>query len=512
MVLHENMLAEVKRQLGEARGRGSMEVLAMVDALQRLAIDRHFRNEVKAALEEQCTMYSACGDLHEQVLRFRMLRQEGYNVPLDISRWFDIVESVACGRAPGRDDILGLASLHEASHLCTEGEDILERVGEIVCQKLNVSLSMITDHKLAKFVRDTLRNPVHKSIPRLASSNNIRDDHLLWSNYGWNSALQELALLDSSLVKFKYHEEFHQVTKWWNDLGLGKELKFARDNLLKWYMWTIVAIDNPNLSKERVELTKPISFVYIIDDIFDVYGTLDELVLFTDSIIGWSPHENLPEYMKVCFQALNNITNEISDEVYQRHGWNPLISLRKSWARLVEAFLVEARWFTNGTCPAADDYLQNAIVSSGVPVVLVHVFFLLGEGITEKNIDILDGLPGVVSSPATILRLWDDLGSASDEDQDGNDGSYVEYYKKEHPGCTDASARAHVEGLIAKEWKKLNRECLLPREFPNSFCKACLNAARMVPLMYDYNEDHSLPLLKEHMDSMLFSGQASRTS
>ncbi|KAI4365067.1 hypothetical protein MLD38_021087 [Melastoma candidum] len=98
----------------------------------------------------------------------------------------------------------------------------------------------------------------------------------------------------------------------------------------------------------------------------------------------------------------------------------------------------------------------------------------LGNGITKGRVDILEDFPGIVSSSATILRLWDDLGSARDENQDGHDGSYVEYCKKEHPGCSDASVRARVEDLIGKEWKKLNRECLLPREFPKSFCKVCL--------------------------------------
>ena len=81
------------------------------------------------------------------------------------------------------------------------------------------------------------------------------------------------------------------------------------------------------------------------------------------------------------------------------------------WASLCKAFLVEAKWFASGHLPNAEEYLENGIVSSGVHIVLVHIFFLLGEGITQQNVYMLDKMPGIISSPAMILRLWDDLGS-----------------------------------------------------------------------------------------------------
>ena len=34
--------------------------------------------------------------------------------------------------------------------------------------------------------------------------------------------------------------------------------------------------------------------------------------------------------MKICFNALSDITNEISHKIYQKHGWNPQDSLRKT--------------------------------------------------------------------------------------------------------------------------------------------------------------------------------------
>ena len=82
------------------------------------------------------------------------------------------------------------------------------------------------------------------------------------------------------------------------------------------------------------------------------------------------------------------------------------------WATLFRAFLVEARWFGSGKLPMAKEYLENGIISSGVHIVLVHIFFLLGHGLTNQNVELIDNNPDIISSTATILRLWDDLGSA----------------------------------------------------------------------------------------------------
>ncbi|KAJ6725330.1 (3S6E)-NEROLIDOL SYNTHASE 2 CHLOROPLASTIC/MITOCHONDRIAL-LIKE [Salix viminalis] len=276
---------------------------------------------------------------------------------------------------------------------------------------------------------------------------------------GWISELQELAKTEFKMVKSRHQLEVVEISKWWKDLGLSKEMKFARDQPLKWYTWSI----------------------------WDIAAA-----------------EHLPHCMKICFKALNNITNEISYEIYKKHGWNPVHSLRKTWTGLCKAFLVEAKWFASGKLPSSEEYLKNGIVSSGVNVVLVHIFFLLGQGISKENVQLINNFPAIISSAATILRLWDDLGSAEDENQDGHDGSYVECYRKENEGSSCEDARNQVLEMISDAWKQLNQECLSPNPFSATFSKASLNIARMVPLMYNYDDNHRLPHLEEHMKSLLY--------
>ncbi|KAK2988351.1 hypothetical protein RJ640_001536 [Escallonia rubra] len=77
----------------------------------------------------------------------------------------------------------------------------------------------------------------------------------------------------------------------------------------------------------------------------------------------------------------------------------------KLWASLCNAFLVEARLFASGHIPKTEEYLNNGIVSSGIPVVLVHMFFLLGDGATNESANLVNNNPSIITSIATLLRL-----------------------------------------------------------------------------------------------------------
>lgn len=95
-----------------------------------------------------------------------------------------------------------------------------------------------------------------------------------------------------------------------------------------------------------------------------------------------------------------------------------------------------------------------------------------------------------------------------DENQEGHDGSYIECYMKEHHGCPKEEARQQTMNMISEAWKCLNKECLSPMPFPLRFAKASLNLARLVPLMYSYDDNQCLPTLEEHMKSMFYESVA----
>ncbi|CAN0875702.1 (3S,6E)-nerolidol synthase 1, chloroplastic [Linum grandiflorum] len=495
MEMHSHRLAEARllfKQMEQdaLKEDKSIDILLMIDALQRLGLDYHFRQDISTVLKHHYSRMATTNsrvvngskghDLFYTSLLFRLLRQQGYHSSSDVFEKFRNKKEEKFGECK---NMRGLMELYEASLWGTTGESIMNEAGEFSANM------MMLEECSTENTNYTLRHPSHRSLPRFHVKNylNILEGTTNCYNH---TLLTDLMKLDFNINQSIHREEVILVSKWWIELGLAQDLQFARNEPVKWYMWPLATLTDPKLSEERVELTKPISFVYLIDDIFDVYGSLDELILFTQTVNRWdiTETEQLPEYMRKCFMALHEVTNQFACKVYRRHGYDPINYLQQAWAKLFKAFLVEAEWLKSGMLPNSEEYLQNGIVSSGVQLVLVHLFFLLGDGLTQKNVDLVNGdNPPVISSIAKILRLCDDL-SATNEEHYGDDGSYVDCYMKEHHGSSLLRAREHVMEMIEETWKQFNKECLCPMTelLPLTFTRAAHNSAKMVPLMYGY--------------------------
>lgn len=67
-------------------------------------------------------------------------------------------------------------------------------------------------------------------------------------------------------------------------MDFARKLPFARDRMVECYFWILGVYFEPNYSLARRILTKVIAMTSIIDDIYDVYGTPEELKLFTEVI------------------------------------------------------------------------------------------------------------------------------------------------------------------------------------------------------------------------------------
>ncbi|KAH0647128.1 hypothetical protein KY290_033128 [Solanum tuberosum] len=170
----------------------------------------------------------------------------------------------------------------------------------------------------------------------------------------------------------------------------------------------------PQYSNSRRMLTKVAALGTLIDDIYDVYGTLDELELFTDAVerMDVKAMDQLPNYMKVCYLALFNSITEIAYEVLKEQGINIIPYLTKLWADLCKALLREAKWYYNGYTPSLEEYMDNAWMSIGIPVIVINLFFCVTNPITKEAIESLSKYPHIIRCSATIIRLADDLATS----------------------------------------------------------------------------------------------------
>jgi (3S)-linalool synthase len=111
-----------------------------------------------------------------------------------------------------------------------------------------------------------------------------------------------------------------------------------------------------------------------------------------------------------------------------------------------------------------------------------------------------------ISKPNISVNLVENTRTVNnhlqDEAQEGFDGSYRDFYLMENPTCTHNNVEAYMRSLTAREWEELNRECFCRRTFSSSFTRICLNAARMISVMYLYDKEKRL-LVPEDYSRML---------
>ncbi|KAI4324176.1 hypothetical protein L6164_023733 [Bauhinia variegata] len=157
-------------------------------------------------------------------------------------------------------------------------------------------------------------------------------------------------------------------------------------------------------------MTKVNALITIIDDVYDVYGTLEKLELFTDVVGRWDMNamDTLTEYMKICFLELYNFVDEFARDTLKEKGHQIHPYLAKVWADLCRAYLIEAKWYFNGYTPSQEEYIENGWISISGPVMLIHAFFSAPNPI-RKDLRYLEKYSNIVCAVSTILHLANDL-------------------------------------------------------------------------------------------------------
>ncbi|TKY48785.1 terpene synthase 11 [Spatholobus suberectus] len=402
-------LEQVKRINQEAlvNSSDSVKTLKMIDTIQRLGIEHHFEEEINVQLG-RVGDWDTAEDLFATALQFRLLRHNGWPTCSDVFNKFldksgNFKESIT-------RDIWGMLSLYEASYLGAKGEEVLQHAMEFSRTHLHQSLPHLGP-EVRRLVVEALTLPRHLRMARLEARNYMVEYS---QASGQIPDLLELARLDFDMAQSMHQKELAEISRWWKNLGLVERLGFGRDGPGECFLWALGILPEPRYSNCRIELAKTICVLQVMDDMFDNYGTLDELVLFTKAIKRWDldAMEQLPEYMKICYMALYNTTNEIAYRIQKEHGQTVVACLKRTWIDIFEAYLKEAKWFSNRHVPAFREYLDNGVISSASYMALVHATFLIGDGLSKEIISMMNPYPRLFSCSGEILRLWDDLGTS----------------------------------------------------------------------------------------------------
>lgn len=74
------------------------------------------------------------------------------------------------------------------------------------------------------------------------------------------------------------------LPRWWVNLGIKQKLSFSRDRMVESFMFAGGVAFEPHYTNLRKWLSKVIKLILVVDDVYDVYGSLEELECFTKAI------------------------------------------------------------------------------------------------------------------------------------------------------------------------------------------------------------------------------------
>ncbi|KAG8368252.1 hypothetical protein BUALT_Bualt15G0026000 [Buddleja alternifolia] len=466
----------------------SIHKIELIDAIQRLGVAYHFEDEIEISLKSiYDTNYSECNgkednDLHMVALRFRLLRQQGYNLSsADVFNKF--IDHERKFKKSSINNVQGILSLYEAAHMGIQGEETLDEALEFSSSHLNSMNQIHMSKSLATQINEALKTPIRKTYVRLGAKKFLT---IYQDDDSHNEVLLKFAKLDFNYVQKIHQKELIDVTRWWKTLDFKNKLPFVRDRVVENFFWAVSDYFEPQYHLSRIFLTKVITVITVIDDIYDVYGSINDLELFTNAIERWDydSFNNLPTYMRHIYKALLDVYTEIEDENLKLGISYPIRYAKEEMKEMISAYYEEAKWSYNNYIPTMKEYMNVAFRAVGSTMLFTASLAGMRNLVSKEEFDWVVSKPSMILATVPIGRLMNDMTGHGFEQKI----SAVDCYMNEN-GASKEEAFAEFKKQIKKAWKDINQECLQPTAVRGTILVRALNFARLMELTYGHGED-----------------------
>ncbi|XP_028799671.1 ent-kaur-16-ene synthase, chloroplastic-like [Neltuma alba] len=381
----------------------------MVDCLEKLGIDRFFKEEIDTVLNQT---YRFWQQEEEDIflepttcaIAFRLLRLHEYDVSSDaLSRFSkDKFSNTLQGYLK---DVNAVTELHKASQIPLQSNDpVLEELNSWTRDFLKEYLSFSSEqdhkplHKIDHEVRFALRFPHHTYLDRMFNRKimeNYKADQkrILKTSYSSenlsNGEFIELAVEDFNSCQLVIREEFEQYNRWFMESGMDK-LQFPRPKVAYSYLTAAGTHVAPELREARMSWAKNGLLVCVSDDMYDVWGCEEDQIRLVELMEKWDvdiEKENCSEPVKILFLALKGTICEIADQALKIQGRSVKNHLIQLWVDCLKSFLQEAQWRRNNYVPTYEEYLPVALISFALGPILLPGLYLVGPKLSQDSIE-----------------------------------------------------------------------------------------------------------------------------
>ncbi|KAL6616441.1 hypothetical protein ACP70R_038711 [Stipagrostis hirtigluma subsp. patula] len=464
------------------------DVVMLVDALERLGIDSHFRKEIDTAL---CRVHSEelepdnSDDLHIVALRFCLLRQHGFRVSADVfDKFRDGADSFNIELS---SDPKALLSLYNAAHMAAApGEVILDDAIAFARHHLEAAKGKLSS-PMAEQVSRALEIPRPRFMRQLETMHYISEYE---QEEAHDATLLELARLNFNILRNVHLKELRAISLWWRNLSDDVKLSYPRDRIVEPYFYSFGVFPDEESSRARIMFTKVFGLLVLMDDTYDVHATFEECQLFDKAIQRWdeSVASILPEYLRMLYLIMLSTFNEIENilEPYEKHR---MAYIRKWYKLQSENYLQEAEWVNKNYIPSFKEHTdQVSVITTGLP--LLFLVGLMGEGqvVTKEAFHWALNMPDMVRASAEVGRFLNDIASYKLGKNKKDVASSVECYMKEH-GTTGEEALEAIAVMVEHAWRRINKARMEMDRTMLPAVQRLLNMTRMLEIYYLHGRD-----------------------
>ncbi|CAL5402490.1 unnamed protein product [Camellia sinensis] len=448
--------------------------LCMVDSLESLGIERHFRQEIKSVLDETYREEEIFLDTATCAMAFRILRLNGYDVSSDPLTQITKGKHESSFLSGHQKEIGDALELCRASQIIIfPDESALEKQHSWSSHFLKQKLYNCTIHAhgLDKFVSQE----IHRTL-QCRYSSNIRNEDFL-----------TLAVEDFNICQSIHCEELKYLESSWVVENRLDKLKFARQKTAYCYFSAAASLFSPELSDARISWAKNGILTTVVDDFFDVGGSIEELenlIQLVEKCCAMNHRWDVDvavdccsEHVEIIFSALQSTISEIGAKAFTIQGRSVTSHIIDIWLSLMNSTLREAKWVCDKSVPTRDAYMTNGFVSFALGPIVLPALYLVGPVLSEEVVcsSEYQNLYKVVS---TFGRLLNDIHSFERESKEGK-LNVVSLYMVDGSGGTVTAEESikEIKSIIVSQRRELLRlvlqekGSLVPRACKDLFWK-----------------------------------------
>jgi len=264
-----------------------------------------------------------------------------------------------------------------------------------------------------------------------------------------------------------YQQELHKLKSWVKEMR-PEELEFARVMPLVCLLPPASTMFASELSEARLAYAMENILVTVVDDMFDVGGSMEEMDNFITLIDKWDAHEEVgfcSQSVEIVFRAVYHTSNLLGVKA-------AAVQNRSVIHHIVE---LGAEWTMSGHLLSLEEYMEVTVPSFGLGPIALKPLYLIGPELTEEVVRSLE-YHEMFRHVATCTRHLNDLQTYDREEEQGKTNSVL-LLARCHGGTIEA-AKAEVRSTIMASRRELLRMVVrdggaVPRPVRQEFWNIC---------------------------------------